>query len=159
MFKGVVFDLDDTLVDTSPLRWLRDSGQWRPAVGRLNETRLFDGVDELIHKLRKRDILWAIVTTSVSYYADKLIDHFDLRGATLVAFHDATPKPSPEPIALALKRMSLKPDETIGIGDSENDLLAYRAAGLRAVGAGWSPVFYQGDWDDVVQAPQDIMTL
>lgn len=159
MLKGVVFDLDDTLVDTALLRALREARRWKEAVARLHETRLFDGIDELMRELGVRELPWAIVTTSVSYYANKVITHHGLEGGVCVAYHDAAPKPSPAPIALALKRMSLRREEVVGVGDAETDLRAYQAAGVRAVGAGWSPVLHSGSWDTVATKPIDLLAL
>lgn len=155
----MVFDLDDTLVDTAVLRSLREARRWKEAVSRVHQTRLFDGVDVMLRQLGEADLAWAIVTTSVSFYADRVIEHHGIAGVVRIAFHDATPKPHPAPVLLALQRMSLPPADAIGVGDAESDLRAYQAAGLRAVGAGWSPVLHPGAWDLVARTPAEILTL
>lgn len=159
MFKGVVFDLDDTLVDTSAIRPLRNARRWKEAVRWLHETRLFVGIDAPIRGLSERGISRAVVPTAVSFYADQVIARHRLGPVPLVAYHDATPKPSPAPVVLALQRSSLQPSEVIGVGDAETDLIAYRAAGVRAVGAGWSPILHARPWDVVVARPLDVLGL
>ena len=43
-------------------------------------------------------------------------------------------KPEPEPILLALKRLKLKPNEALVVGDSVYDIIAALRAGVRAIG-------------------------
>lgn len=157
--KAVVFDLDDTLIDTSLLRVYRDSRRWKDAVREVGRTTLFDGVRETIQALDNRHIPWAVVTTSVSFYANAVLSHHNLKAKVLVAYHDATPKPSPAPIHLALQRLGIEPDDVVGIGDNAADLNSYRAAGLVAVGAGWSPMITPLDWDAVLSSPRDLLVL
>ena len=51
MIKGVIFDLDMTLVDTSSLKQLRTKRRWPQVYDRLDETKLFEGVSNLIDNL------------------------------------------------------------------------------------------------------------
>lgn len=157
MFRGIIFDLDDTLVDSALLRHLREARLWKEAVARVGETRLFDGVQETLQQLSDTGLPWVIVTTSVSFYANTLLDCHGIAGLTCIAFHDAKPKPSPEPVELALERMKLTAADVIGVGDAETDLRAYHGAGITAVGAGWSPVMQDGHWDAIANSPTDLL--
>jgi len=40
--RAVIFDLDDTLLDSSALRAGREAGDWRAVLARLGEVREFD---------------------------------------------------------------------------------------------------------------------
>ena len=40
------------------------------------------------------------------------------------------PKPNPEPLLLALKKLNLKPDQVVYIGDTQIDADAAKAAGI-----------------------------
>lgn len=145
--RAVVFDLDDTLIDTFALSAMRTSRRWKEAVSALHKTVAFPGVPELIRSLDLAGVPWAVVTTSVSFYANAVLAHHGLRPATLVAFHDAPAKPSPEPVAKALATLAVQPAEALAIGDSASDLAAYRAAGVRSVRAAWCVRSSPGDWD------------
>jgi len=51
-----------------------------------------------------------------------------------VSFEDtAKRKPDPEPLLLAAKKLNIKPEEAVYIGDAESDLGAARAAGMKAI--------------------------
>lgn len=42
-------------------------------------------------------------------------------------------KPDPEPLLLAAQKLGVKPEETVYIGDVENDLKAAHAAGMKVI--------------------------
>ena len=51
-----------------------------------------------------------------------------------VAYEDTKKhKPFPEPLILAAKKLKVKPEETVYIGDSESDMKAAKAAGMKFV--------------------------
>jgi pyrophosphatase PpaX len=51
-----------------------------------------------------------------------------------VVFEDySNPKPHPEPLQIALRKLDLKPDEAVYIGDSLSDIEAAKAAGMRSI--------------------------
>lgn len=156
---GILFDLDDTLVDTARLKDLRTAKRWREAVQRVAETAPFPGIPELIDALVAGCVPWAVITTSVSFYSSAVLRHHRFFPATLVSYHDAPAKPQPAGVVLAMSRLALGPNDVIGIGDSSTDLLAYRAAGVRAFGAGWSPVLAEDQWDGLLPTPADLLSL
>ncbi|OGE75214.1 MAG: hypothetical protein A3I07_00180 [Candidatus Doudnabacteria bacterium RIFCSPLOWO2_02_FULL_42_9] len=54
--------------------------------------------------------------------------------STKVAFEDyKNPKPHPEPLLIALKKMKVKANEAIYVGDMESDVLCATAAGVKSV--------------------------
>ncbi len=56
---------------------------------------------------------------------------------TIVCFEDATPKPAPDPLWLALDRLHIDPNEACFVGDTASDMQAGRAAGVTTYGATW----------------------
>jgi len=48
------------------------------------------------------------------------------------------PKPSPEGLRIAIQRLGIQPEHAVYVGDSVNDALAARDAGLRFVAALWA---------------------
>jgi HAD superfamily hydrolase (TIGR01509 family) len=129
-------------------------------VANLRDPIPFDGITTAIAALRKRGLQIGIVTTSVSYYAEALCRHHKFQYDTLVCYHDAKPKPAPDSFLLALKRFQLDPSQAIGIGDDLPDSLALAAAGIRAFGAGWSPILNpESEWEKVLSSPGRIERL
>lgn len=78
---------------------------------------------------KKRDVAQAHLRQT------RLLDLVD----ALVAFEDVDKhKPDPEPILLALTTFQAKPEETVYIGDHENDIKAAKAAGVQACAVTYS---------------------
>jgi HAD superfamily hydrolase (TIGR01549 family) len=157
--RCVVFDLDDTLVDTRPLRHLREARKWRDAIQQAKSTTVFPGIPVLLEGLRSSGVRIAIVTTSVSAYAHAILRNHSITYDQLIAYHDAPPKPSAEGVIKILKTLGIPAEESVGIGDNISDLRAYRSAGIYAIGAGWSPVLAIADWDVVIDRPQAILPI
>ena len=52
----------------------------------------------------------------------------------VVSFEDySRPKPNPEPLLIATKKLKVKPEEAIYVGDSETDVKAAKAAGMKVI--------------------------
>ena len=158
---AVVFDLDDTLVDTSELLGLRETKKWKECVRQLSKSQIFPGILDTINALRERGIFIGIVTTSVSYYAENILRYHSIPYDTLVAYHDCPKhkqKPDPAPINLCLDRLDSTPDGAFGIGDSASDSQAYRNSGIPAWGAGWSSrLVKDASWDQIIETPELIV--
>ena len=137
MIKGVIFDLDMTLVDTSSLKQLRTKRRWPQVYDRLDETKLFEGVSNLIDNLKPKYKI-GVVTSSPRKYAKKLIDFHDLNIPILAGYHDTSyHKPHPEPILYGIKIMDTPADSTIYAGDQLIDIDAAKTAGCISIGVTW----------------------
>lgn len=93
------------------------------------------GERPVIQKLSKNYQL-ALVTSrtkrgiNIFYKATGLDGYFTV----VVSFEDYThPKPDPEPLLIALKRLKINPSEAVYVGDSETDLRAAKAIGMRFI--------------------------
>ena len=97
---------------------------------------VYPGVREGLRALRALDLRLACVTNKPGAHAEALLRALDLREPfDLVLGGDAVTrgKPDPEPVRTALARLEAAPDEAIMVGDSRNDVLAARAAGVAVV--------------------------
>lgn len=156
-----MFDLDDTLVDTHALLDARNGRRWHECRERLVETVVFPGVAELLARLVDDSVYVAIVTNSVSNYAEAVLKHHRLPYNTLVAYHDTRRhKPEPEPVRVAMIRAGTAARSWLGVGDREQDRIAYSRARIPAVGAGWSPYLEtENDWTHVASTPTGILSM
>lgn len=98
--------------------------------------RTFAGVHD--HLLAWQDRGWpmAVVTNKSAVFAERILDHLDLRRFFPVLVDGesvAAKKPSPEPCLRALRELGASGGTMIG--DGVQDLRAGKAAGLRTVGA------------------------
>ena len=137
-FKGIIFDLDMTLVDTSSLLKMRDQRLWHQVYQNIPKTKIYDGVLNLLDQLKDISKM-GIVTSSPRTYAERVIDYHGLNIQLLTAYHDTQKhKPHAEPILDGISKLGLKPHEVISIGDEEKDIIASNKAGATSVFAGWS---------------------
>ena len=132
--KGVIFDLDQTLVDTHELESFRDKRMWNYVYRALDRTYVYPKIYELIDYLKNEGIKISVVTSSKKEYAVRLLRHHGLEVDVLVAYSDTRyHKPSPDPMLKALSLMSMGADEVINVGDRENDVIAGKVAGIYSI--------------------------
>jgi len=183
--KAVIFDLDGTLVNSTPshiMAWLEASkvmgltgisrSQVKELMGRTsydiakellqitgkpislmyelarikdelfiekytNQIKAIKGANEVLRELKQMGLKICVVSSNPRKLiikvlkATKLEKHID----SIVGQNEVNQgKPSPEPILLALKRLSVKHTEAVVVGDSEYDIIAARKAGVRSIG-------------------------
>jgi HAD superfamily hydrolase (TIGR01509 family) len=135
---AVLFDLDFTLIDSSPLVELRQTKQQYAAYQLIPQLQPYAGINELLQALSARQISIAIVTSSRKPFCDRLISHLEWSIDLLITRQDVRlPKPHPAGIIIALERLNIKPENAIMVGDSLDDLQAAKAANVYSIGALW----------------------
>jgi phosphoglycolate phosphatase len=131
------------------------------------ETRLFDGMREVLAALEDAGVPWGVVTNKPAHLTEPLLAALGLlRRCACVVSGDTTPhrKPRPEPVLHALAAIPAPAAAAIYVGDAERDIAAGRAAGTRTVAAlyGYIP---PGDdpaaWgpDHRIAAPSELLSL
>ena len=101
-----------------------------------NETRLFEGMEEVLNSLDRDNIRWGIVTNKTSWLTDPLLKELGLDKRTqCVVSGDTTKerKPHPAPILHACKLMQSRPETTVYIGDAQRDIEAGQRAGTKTL--------------------------
>jgi phosphoglycolate phosphatase len=96
-------------------------------------TRLYPEVEAGLAALRDAGLKLACVTNKPHRFAVELLKQYSLFDRfTIVIGGDslAKKKPDPLPMLAACEAMQVPPQATVAIGDSENDAIAGRAAGM-----------------------------
>jgi len=96
----------------------------------------FPGVRAALGQLRERRLSLAVVTNKQRRLAVRALDANGLLAAfELVQGGDscARIKPDPEPLLQACRGLGIAPPEALMVGDSANDVMAARAAGMAVV--------------------------
>lgn len=129
------------------------------------ETRLFDGMENLIQVLEQNQVAWGIVTNKPAWLTDPLMMAMKLnhRAATIISGDTCqNNKPHPEPILCGCKEAGVLPEETVYIGDAERDIEAGRSAGCMTAAALFGyiqeedePALWQADIN--IQHPIDLL--
>lgn len=153
---NLILDLDGTLVDTAALDGLRKERKWRACVSQFDRTDLYNGWRVVLEQTNKI----AIVTSAVSYYAENLLRHHQVKYDCLVAWHDTKKKkPAAEPVERALELLSADPSSVLGVGDLAIDAESYVQAGVRALQAGWNPAAEDSDlWSESLTSPVELLS-
>lgn len=135
---AIIFDLDMTLIDSSPVEHLRRSRSWGAVYREIPKLTPYPGIISLLNSIFSLGIPIAIVTNSPSSYCHRVLQHFGWEVDSTICYHDVRQrKPSPEPMLLAIKQMGVGANETISVGDRANDILSSQRAGIDSVGAFW----------------------
>jgi N-acetyl-D-muramate 6-phosphate phosphatase len=124
----------------------------------------FEGMLELLARLEEQGLRWGIVTNKPGFLTEPLLEQLGLRQrAGVIVSGDTLPerKPHPRPLLHAAQQLGVTPASSVYVGDAERDVLAARAAGMRAlvacfgyIGPEESPHAWPADaW---VDSPQEI---
>lgn len=95
-------------------------------------TQVYPGVIEGLEAWKAGGLKMGVVTNKPGMFTEALLermgmaDYFDVVVSGDTTAHK---KPHPEPILHACRLFGVRPDRNLHIGDSENDILAARAAG------------------------------
>jgi len=159
MLKGIIFDLDGTLVNSHYdwklirtkigvgnipiLSYINGlNGTLKKRALRILESfektatknaELNKGVPSLLSYLSKKGIRRAIVTNNSRKNVKYLLRKWDLVFDTIVTRDDGIWKPSGKPLELALERLGLRTEEIVFVGDSNPDRIAAEAADIRFI--------------------------
>jgi HAD superfamily hydrolase (TIGR01509 family) len=135
---GLIIDLDLTLIDSQQAEPLRKKRQWQNVYSIVPQLRPYEGITELLLELNQLGVPICIVTSSPEPYCNRIIAHWKWVGIKTVCFYDTKRrKPYPDPILLALKRINVRAEDAILVGDDPKDIIASKTAGVYAVGALW----------------------
>src|SRR5690606_19679114 len=96
-------------------------------------SRIYPGVVEGLAALKAAGLKLAVVTNKPTEFTLPLLEHSGLSGwfdAVVCGDTCARKKPDPQPLLHACELLECPPGNAVAIGDSVNDALAARAAGI-----------------------------
>lgn len=99
-------------------------------------TRIYPGVLETLDWLRERDVQLALITNKPARFLPELLADKGLDGYfRWVVGGDTLPQQKPDPAALlwVMEQAGVMAEEALFVGDSRNDVLAAKAAGVACV--------------------------
>ncbi|QJB29891.1 HAD-IIIA family hydrolase [Chitinophaga oryzae] len=135
---GLIFDLDQTLIDSSLAEKFRSTRNWSSVYATIPQFSQYNGLINSLHTLKKEGLKICIVTSSPSAYCNRVLTHWNIPFDYNVCYHDTTnKKPHPEPILKALKLLNLPANKALSFGDRDVDIIASNQAGVASVACTW----------------------
>lgn len=103
------------------------------------KTRPYDGITEVLKKLKDKGILTAVVSNKADYAVKKLCDeYFDgLFDYSAGDKEGMRRKPYPDSVILVMEHFEANPNEVVFIGDSEVDYQTAHNAGIDVIMVSW----------------------
>jgi N-acetyl-D-muramate 6-phosphate phosphatase len=130
---------------------------------------LLPGIADLLQAIEIKGLSWGIVTNKPRRFTVGLIDsmglNFKNRASCTICGDDAPqPKPSPATLLMACKKVGVKPQNCMYVGDAERDIIAGKAAGMQTVVAlfGYIDVSDKpAEWgaDAMIKTPLELVDL
>ena len=103
-----------------------------------DNTAPYDGVNELIAKLREKGVSTAVVSNKLhSAVVDLCKDYFEGIEEAIGVSVEAERKPNPVNVLKVLDAFGITADECIYVGDSEVDVQTAHNAGVKCIGVTW----------------------
>jgi phosphoglycolate phosphatase len=124
----------------------------------IRNPRLYEGIGELLHRLRADGVRCSVATNAPSRFARRMLEHLEVSeqfdhifGADMVE----KPKPDREMLRTILERYGFdgKSDCAWMIGDNAKDMEAARHAGIGGIFAAWG-FSSDGEGDHIARRPE-----
>ena len=121
-------------------------------------------IGEVLEELVDRNVKLGLVTGKESDRTAKVLNHFNLaKFFPVVICSDmvAHAKPHPDCVYKALRALQSDPEQTVLIGDAENDIIAAKSSSVTALGVTWGvgkrDILVCAGADGVVDDPSEII--
>lgn len=102
-------------------------------------TAPYDGIPELLKRLRQDGYLLAVVSNKADFAVQKLAEQYfpDCFDAVLGETEGLARKPAPDMAEEVLRRLGVKKSDAVYVGDSEVDIVTARNTGMDCISVTW----------------------
>lgn len=160
--KYIFPDGEDTEVDGELFLDLFRKHYWDHCV---DATKPFDGMSKVIHAL-ENDFNLHVASNKPRPFIERILEglHIKDKFKVIVGPEDVTAaKPHPEMIIQVLNRAGAKPNDTLFVGDTDNDMKAGRGAGVHLCavkfGYGALDVLESYNPEYFIEKPEEILEI
>jgi HAD superfamily hydrolase (TIGR01549 family) len=150
----VIFDLDQTLVDSRVCEPHRKARQWPEVYAKIPKIQEYVGVSDLLNELKDLGIDTCVVTSSPRPYCERVLRRFGWVFRKTVCYHDtARRKPHADPYLAAMAQFGAEAADTVAVGDAANDIYAAESGGIFSIGTLWG----SADGDALRESSPDVI--
>lgn len=109
------------------------------AANSLVRTKPYDGITDVLKKLKDNGIKTAVVTNKMHSAAVDIVEYFfgNLIDVTVGQIDGIAQKPQPDGIYKALEQLEVSKEKAVYVGDSEVDCFTAKNAGIPCIGVTW----------------------
>ena len=126
-------------------------------------SRMFNGFEEILRTLEDNRLAWGIVTNKPEWLTTPLLEQLGLSSPVVICGDTLEHrKPHPLPLQVAAQKLDIDCQKCLYVGDDERDIIAGRAADMKTMIAAWGYIFADivlDDWqaDGIIQQPLDLL--
>lgn len=106
----------------------------------IDELEIFQGIEKLLEDIQKLDFRCGLCTGKDKERTHEILEYFGLKKyfhVIICSDEVENPKPHPDGIIHILNKLDANIDNTVMIGDAENDILAAKGASIPSIGVTW----------------------
>ncbi len=105
----------------------------------MDKTKSYDGINELLSKLKKIGVYTCVVSNKDDYAVKELAQIYFPNGFdySVGRLDGVEKKPAPDMVNKALSYFGAKKEEAVYIGDSDVDFMTAKNSGLKFIGVSW----------------------
>lgn len=132
--QAILFDLDQTLIDSSQLEPMRKNCNWDYVMSNLHLVKPIKGVDQYLKNIKIIGLKSGLVSSSPKNYVLAVCKKFNWDFDVVVAYQDTkNHKPNPYPLSKAASLLDVKADLCVYVGDDDKDQLAAKNARMKFI--------------------------
>ena len=131
----------------------------------VDKTKPYDGVAELIEKLRESGVKMAVASNKSDEFTVSLVKRFFGNAFDIVqgGKADVPKKPAPDIVYSIMQKLGAVSENTYFAGDSNVDMYTAKNAGIKAIGCLWGfrtkDELLEGGADFLAESPMDIYKI
>jgi len=130
----------------------------------LDETTAYEGINEVLLELNKRNILIGVNTNKQNEFCEKLLSSRfpEVKFFKIIGNRKGVPgKPDPYSSLEIVSDMGFKNEEVLYVGDSDTDILTAKNTNLKSIGCLWGfrnrETLEKQEADYIISKPEEIL--
>ena len=130
-----------------------------------DHTRPYDGIVDVIQKLREKGLKTAVVSNKADFAAKALVEKFfpDCFDEVMGETEGFALKPDRAMVDEVLRRMGIQHDEAVYVGDSNVDLMTAKNSGLDCISVSWGfrqkHVLKELGAQTIIDTPEELLKI